>query len=233
MQDQQGMKSENKNRKILVFIVVILGVTFLCSSFVLLYTGDAAFEIIPRPIHSIDDANYQEEFIIARAAPIDLGILGDILQDRDPNADDIPSRLTQVADKLSTPITYTQVNMTVTPTPPNPDLNVTSMDVEERGTPKGSTPTATHNGGPTPTLTPSPTASAPISTPTPTPIGFTPSPGPTASNTPVMSSTPTITPTPTIPSTSTPAPTQQPTINPKACKSNPKQGNYCTPTPSS
>jgi hypothetical protein len=143
-----------------------------------------AQSFIPAPLGSDALANYGKDDIRGRLRSLSISIVEAVIRDRDPEEENVGSRVEDVSDSLKSPVpTVTPMPGDSTGTPTSPPTTTSTPDL-------GVTGTVTATGTPiaTPTSSRTPTATK-TNTPTKVPTS-TPGPSPTPSSTPLCYATP-------------------------------------------
>ena len=168
-------RDERRRRRAILLLIplLLLGAAFcFWTLFASVSLGEAE-SFIPAPLGSDALANYGKDDLPGRLRSLSISIVEAVIRDRDPEEENVGSRMDDVVDSLKSPVPTVPGAATGTPTSPptttsTPDLSVT------------------------PTATGLPSASPfPSRTPTPTKTDVpTAGPSPTASKTPTPSATP-------------------------------------------
>lgn len=165
---------------LLLVPMLLLGAAFCLWTLFASVTLGEAESFIPAPLGSDALANYGEDGITGRLRSLSISIVEAVIRDRDPEEEDVGSRVDDVSDSLKSPVP------TVTPKPGDPTGTPTSSPTLTL------TPDLTATGTATPTATPLP---SPTRTPTAIDVptaGPSSTAGPTAtpSNTPICTAPP-------------------------------------------
>ncbi len=169
-------KTQDKNRRrALLLLLLLLLSCGLCSwTFFANVTLSQAESFIPAGLHSSALADYSSDEFVSPFRSLQIKIVEFAIRDRDPEAEDVEARSTELMASMKTPVpTVTPGEGTPTAEPDTPTPAPTLIP--------SPTPTETATASPTtpPSLTPSPTESPEPATagPTLTP-SQTPTPGP-------------------------------------------------------
>ena len=195
MTEEELNERQRRRRALLLIPLLLLGAA-LCfwTLFASVSLGEAE-SFIPAPLGSDALANYGKDNIPGRLRSLSISIVEAVIRDRDPEEEDIDSRVEDVSDSLKSPVP------TVTPKPGDPTGTPTSPPTATSTPDLSVTGTVTATGSPSPSPIPSRTPTAtktdvPTAGPTST-SGPSPTPSNTPTNTPTPSNTPTNMPSPT------------------------------------
>ena len=171
MTEEERNERRRRRAALLLLPLLILGAgCCFWSLFANVRLGEAE-SFIPAPLGSDALANYGKDDIPGRLRSLSISIVEAVIRDRDPEEENVGSRLEDVLDSLKSPVPTVPGAATGTPT--SPPTMTSTLD-------PATTPTIT------PTASPSP---LPSSTSTATDVP-TAGPSPTASKTPTPSATP-------------------------------------------
>ena len=178
MTEEELNERQRRRRALLLIPLLLLGAA-LCfwTLFASVSLGEAE-SFIPAPLGSDALANYGKDDIRGRLRSLSISIVEAVIRDRDPEEENVDSRVEDVSDSLKSPVP------TVTPKPSDPTGTPTSPPTTTSTPNLSVTGTVTATGSPSP----SPIASrTPTATKTDVP---TAGPSPTPSKTPTPSATP-------------------------------------------
>ena len=182
MTEEEPNDLRRRRGALLLVPMLMLGAAFCIWTLFASVTLGEAESFIPAPLGSDALANYGEDEITGRLRSLSISIVEAVIRDRDPEEEDVGSRVDDVSDSLKSPV---------------PSI-----------TPKPEDPTGTPTSSPTPTLTPELTGTG-TATPTATPL---PSPTRTSTATDVPTAGPSSTAGPTATPSNTPICTAPPYI---------------------
>ena len=178
MTEEELNERQRRRRALLLIPLLLLGAA-LCfwTLFASVSLGEAE-SFIPAPLGSDALANYGKDDIRGRLRSLSISIVEAVIRDRDPEEENVDSRVEDVSNSLKSPVP------TVTPKPGDPTGTPTSPPTTT------ATPNLSVTGTVTATSSPSP---SPVASRTPTATKTdvpTAGPSPTASKTPTPSATP-------------------------------------------
>jgi len=173
-------RSERRRRRAALLLIpaLLLGAAFCFWTLFASVTLGEAESFIPAPLGSDALANYGKDDLPGRLRSLSISIVEAVIRDRDPEEEDVGSRVEDVSNSLKSPVpTVTPKPGDSTGTPTSPPTTTSTPDLSATGT-------VTATGSPSPSPFPSRT---PTATKTDVP---TAGPSPTASKTPTASATP-------------------------------------------
>ena len=181
MTEEERSERRRRRRALLLIPLLLLGAA-LCfwTLFASVSLGEAE-SFIPAPLGSDALANYGKDDIRGRLRSISISIVEAVIRDRDPEEEDVGSRVEDVSDSLKSPVP------TVTPKPGDPTGTPTSPPTTTSTPNLNVTGTETATGSPSPSPIPSRT---PTATRTDVPPTSTPGPSPTPTSTQLCYATP-------------------------------------------
>jgi hypothetical protein len=167
--------SERRRKRAALFVIplLLLGAAFCLWTFFASVTLSEAESFIPAPLGSDALANYGADDIPGRLRSLSISIVEAVIRDRDPEEENVDSRVDDVIDSLKSPVPTVPGGATSTPIRPPTITNTPDPPATPTGTPlpspsplpsRTSTPTDVPTAGPTSTSGPSP---IPSKTPTP------------------------------------------------------------------
>jgi len=175
MTEEERHERRRRRAVLLLIPLLLLGAALCFWTFFASVTLGEAESFIPAPLGSNALANYGKDDIPGRLRSLSISIVEAVIRDRDPEEEDVGSRVEDVSDSLKSPVptvTPKPGDPTGTPTSPptttsTPDLSVTGT-VTATGSPS---PSSFPSRTPTPTNTDTPPTNTPGPTATPTPCG--------------------------------------------------------------
>jgi hypothetical protein len=178
MTEEERNERRRRRAALLLIPALLLGAAFCFWTLFASVTLGEAESFIPAPLGSDALANYGKDALPGRLRSLSISIVEAVIRDRDPEEEDVDSRVEDVSDSLKSPVP------TVTPKPGDPTGTPTSPPTTTSTPDLSVTGTVTATGSPSPSPFPSRT---PTTTKTDVP---TAGPSPTASKTPTPSATP-------------------------------------------
>ena len=178
MTEEERNERRRRRAALLLIPALLLGAAFCFWTLFASVTLGEAESFIPAPLGSDALANYGKDDLPGRLRSLSISIVEAVIRDRDPEEENVGSRVEDVNDSLKSPVP------TVTPKPGDPTGTPTSPPTTTSTPNLSVTGTVTVTGSPSPSPFPSRT---PTATKTDVP---TAGPSPTASKTPTPSATP-------------------------------------------
>ena len=120
MTEEELNERQRRRRALLLIPLVLLGAALCFWTLFASVTLGEAESFIPAPLGSDALANYGKDDLPGRLRSLSISIVEAVIRDRDPEEENVDSRVEDVSDSLKSPVP------TVTPKPGDPTGSPTS-----------------------------------------------------------------------------------------------------------